>query len=227
MTSRFPEVPNEYFDCSHCGTHIYRNSPGQIRDAVTHNHHNPGGDACVRTLKKRIASLEESLIPFLGKADPRCAKLQEKGEGGHVTSCECKKPVLVSIEREHVEGLHTIARRVESARQEGVALGENEARAITTELMSFVRHAEVLEVLRGPGQPQVHVCPAMDKDAKIPVEDYFEQRKHLEQQQVRLDAEVDILRRRCSHKRRDGTGAAVGVPVSGESQCTWCQQVFD
>lgn len=43
--------------CPHCSAKIYTNCTGQTRDLVRGGHHHPGGEACIRILKRRIRVL--------------------------------------------------------------------------------------------------------------------------------------------------------------------------
>jgi hypothetical protein len=150
------KTTNDPFNCPHCGTEIYRTSFQAVNES---GHHNPGGDACVRTLKKNISSLKQSLAAFESETDPRCAEVQKKGEGNHVTSCKCNKPALAAIEFEHLDILRTLATRLYTETR----LNGDEMRDAAYALMNVIRHAEVLDAMRKPGEPTVHVCPAMDK----------------------------------------------------------------
>jgi hypothetical protein len=47
--------------CPHCGTRIYTNSPGQVREVQGSAHHNPGNDRCIGMLTAIIGAQAERI----------------------------------------------------------------------------------------------------------------------------------------------------------------------
>lgn len=62
------------------------------------------------------------------------------------------KPLLYTIEAEHIERLKAVANRL-------LEENSNAMDHAADIIMSVVRYAEALQALRGPGEPYVHLNP--------------------------------------------------------------------
>lgn len=70
------------------------------------------------------------------------------------------EPLLYSIEPQHLQKLRAVAKRLYTEDR----LTGDEMRDAAHAIMTAVNYAEALQALRGPGEPQVHLCPREERE---------------------------------------------------------------